>query len=986
MLIFGGFSANKISRYFNDLWLYDIKSEKWSQPLPAQTALDANGLPSLKRPWPGVPEARGAHASTFVGNKLIIFGGYGGTGFSRRDFADLHSLDMDTLEWEEIDMHGESPEARSGHQLLSVEDKQLYVMGGWNSSRQFDDVHIFDLATRTWSQPPHASGPDYWGTPRWNYSAVAVFAVPYWKIFVFGGNSGDLVEGKSPTGEYCNDVMVLECGSNQWVRPSVVGQIPAPRSDSPMAYNAAKGTMLLFGGWRHSWHGDLVVCEVAEVVGPPYSVSDIAPKIGPVTGGTLAELNGMGFKSANGDVTVRFACAKGFVNGSHGTVVNDKSIQVETPNYEEYGAVEVECRVAIGAKPLTNSTVHMIYFSVTSASQCLAYGPGLVRGCLAGVPTMIIIVAKDRNGSDRSCGMDEFSIRIQPPPRPEETANLEPPVIHMEGITPEFLILPDETDPSETKVQVELSDKNDGTYVAYFTPPVAGEYTVTIDFMGTFEGEAGPIRGSPFVMSAVDPSTYVELHPKEFQINEGETAPSHDQLEAINSIDGPLLTNDIAAKIKDIRDFSVKKKRGLAKNNPNKDVGPLIEVKEHLRSIEQRSDQLALTIDATRAALLGLKANGNQVDRLLDQLAKASTEWSEVLTEAPQTALRIVPQTQRFAAETSDLIDAYEVKIKQLDASFRESAVFKPGFDHEDAIKKLNQYEKEFADEMELLEQNAHLCDVFDFPEKINPAREQLAEMQRMVGRMRDVWDVSEDISCFVTDAKALLWRELVIEDLEDGSKAQNKKLSALHKTVKWCEAFKYTGKVLKDFINTIPLITMLRSNAMRPRHWLLLKNATGKDFVPPYEDEDMQLGGLLALNLHEYNESVEEISDQADKEEKIETNLEVLKQRWLSISFTAEFYKGTEVPMLKVGEDDWESLENDQLMVQGMMASRYIAQFEKDVKSWQQSLVNISDVYTTINEIQRTWSYLEPLFIHSDEVPLWPCLAHSFFSSHFLE
>ena len=28
-----------------------------------------------------------------------------------------------------------------------------------------------------------------------------------------------------------------------------------------------------------------------------------------------------------------------------------------------------------------------------------------------------------------------------------------------------------------------------------------------------------------------------------------------------------------------------------------------------------------------------------------------------------------------------------------------------------------------------------------------------------------------------------------------------------------------------------------------------------------------------------------------------------------------------------------------------------------------------VADVFTTINEIQRTWSYLEPLFIHSDEV-----------------
>ena len=975
MIVFGGFSANKISRYFNDLWLYDTKTEKWSQPLPAETVPDPSGMPSLKRPWPGLPEARGSHASAIVGqSKFMVFGGYGGAGFSRRDFADLHSLDMETMEWDEIQGLGEPPEARSGHQLLAVEDTQLYVMGGWNSSRQFDDVHIFDLETKCWSQPPMASGPDYWGPPRWNHAAVAVFAVPYWKIFVFGGNSGDLVDG-NPTGDYCNDIMVFECGTNQWVRPAIAGTTPFERSDSPMAYDPQKGTMLLFGGWRHSWYDDLCVCQVAEVVGPPYSLDDIAPKIGPVTGGTLAEITGMGFASARGDVTVRYACPKGFENGSNGVVVDDATIQFETPNYEKYGDVQVECRVAIGSKPLTNSVVHMTYFSVTAGSQCLAFGPGLSKACVAKIPTTIVIVAKDKHGSDRTCGMDEFSIRIEPPPQELDGLDFEAATAVDQQKDPEFVgvdfaILPEETDDGELKIHVELDDNNDGTYTANFTPPVPGEYKIFIEFMGTFDGEPGHVRGSPFRMQCLDVKDYVAKFPKDVATEEDEERlPTFEQLKFNNSIDGPILMNDIVAKIKEIREFSSKKKRGLSKGTSSNDVAPLIEVKEHLASVVERTDELALTIDATRAALLSLKQRGNQVDRLLDQLAKASTEWTEVLTEAPQTALRIVPQTQHFATETTDKITAYESKIADLDAAFRASKVFLSGLDHDDAMKLLDQYAKDFDTELGTLEANAHLCVVFEFPEKIDKARSILTEMQALVGRMRTVWGVAEDIHCFITDAKALLWRELVVEDLEDGTKFQTKKLSQLHKTTRWCDLYKDSGKKLKDFINTIPLISMLRSKAMRPRHWMLLKQATGKEFVPPYEDEDMQLGGLLALNLHEFQESVEEICDQATKEEKIETNLQTLKDRWSNVFFVAEWYKKTEVPLLKVQEDDWESLENDQLMVQGMMASRYIAQFEKDVKNWQQALVMISDVYTMINEIQRTWSYLEPLFIHSDEV-----------------
>ena len=57
--------------------------------------------------------------------------------------------------------------------------------------------------------------------------------------------------------------------------------------------------------------------------------------------------------------------------------------------------------------------------------------------------------------------------------------------------------------------------------------------------------------------------------------------PDQRALDEINSFDGPLLIADIVSKIKNIRDFAGKKKRGLAKLDPQNydDMGPLIEVR-----------------------------------------------------------------------------------------------------------------------------------------------------------------------------------------------------------------------------------------------------------------------------------------------------------------------------------------------------------------------------------------------------------------------
>ncbi len=157
----------------------------------------------FKRNWPDVPAPRGAHTATLVGSQMYIFGGYGGSGFARRDFNDINALDLDTWEWRAIECTGEIPDARSGHQGVAVKEN-IFVIGGWNSMLQFDNMYVLDTLTNVWSKPAQQNP---FGPPRWNFSAVSVFAVPYWKVFVFGGNSGDLNDGGNPQGEYLNDMV-----------------------------------------------------------------------------------------------------------------------------------------------------------------------------------------------------------------------------------------------------------------------------------------------------------------------------------------------------------------------------------------------------------------------------------------------------------------------------------------------------------------------------------------------------------------------------------------------------------------------------------------------------------------------------------------------------------------------------------------------------------------------------------------------------------
>lgn len=50
-------------------------------------------------------------------------------------------------------------------------------------------------------------------------------------------------------------------------------------------------------------------------------------------------------------------------------------------------------------------------------------------------------------------------------------------------------------------------------------------------------------------------------------------------------------------------------------------------------------------------------------------------------------------------------------------------------------------------------------------------------------------------------------------------------------------------------------------------------------------------------------------------------------------------------------------------------MANRYMNTFRDEILGWNKKLMNVADVNQIITEIQRTWAYLESLFIHSEEV-----------------
>ena len=234
------------------------------------------------------------------------------------------------------------------------------------------------------------------------------------------------------------------------------------------------------------------------------------------------------------------------------------------------------------------------------------------------------------------------------------------------------------------------------------------------------------------------------------------------------------------------------------------------------------------------------------------------------------------------------------------------------------------------------------------------------------------LWDLDNALDMAIAVAMDTRWGDLNTEELEETAKKLMQRCKKLPKPTKASSAFKALDKRCKEFQNSCPLITSLKTDCMKKRHWdELLEGAHATMEQTPLENPNIELSEIMALELHRpaVASVVEEATDKAVKEAKQEETLGVLEQTWAQAVWKATPYdKDASVPLLGMDEKDFEQLESDLLTLQSMVAGRYEF-FKVQSTAWQLALQNVGEVVAILSELQRMWSYLEPLFIGSDEV-----------------
>mmetsp|Transcript_28647 Transcript_28647/g.28289 ORF Transcript_28647/g.28289 Transcript_28647/m.28289 type:complete len:255 (+) Transcript_28647:353-1117(+) len=179
-----------------------------------------------------------------VGKKLYLFGGYDGY----RCFNDIDVLDLKAMTWLQPYIEGQIPMARNAHTMTAVGTK-LFLFGGHSGNKHLKDLHILDTEIMTWQEP------DIFGSPPKGLRGHTANLIGT-KIYLFGGYDG---RGRS------NDLYILDTECMTWAHPLEAEGSPAGRQRHTTCAIGNK-QLYVFGGFDgNKWLNDVFVLDVGKL-------------------------------------------------------------------------------------------------------------------------------------------------------------------------------------------------------------------------------------------------------------------------------------------------------------------------------------------------------------------------------------------------------------------------------------------------------------------------------------------------------------------------------------------------------------------------------------------------------------------------------------------------------------------------------------------------------------------------------------------------
>ncbi|PVV04132.1 hypothetical protein BB560_001375 [Smittium megazygosporum] len=338
------------------------------------------------------------------------------------------------------------------------------------------------------------------------------------------------------------------------------------------------------------------------------------------------------------------------------------------------------------------------------------------------------------------------------------------------------------------------------------------------------------------------------------------------------------------------------------------------------------------------------------------------SEWS-AFNEILKKKVKIIEEQisgLRFKISSED--KAINNKIQQLQEDWDNSKPSEGKIDPKMALDTLAQFEASMVSLTEEADKVGQAKVALGLPHSsqdlLKPYLEELVDLKTVWLSLSSIWSSVDELKDMPWVSVVPRKLRSILEGLQSNSKNMPDK-------VRQYAAFAYMVNYLQGLSKQITIISDLKSDAMRDRHWRKLFKELK---ILPKSQSELTLGYIWSFDLTKNESIIKDVIMTAQGEMGLEEFLKQVKETWTTYALDLVSYQGR-CRLIKGWDDLFNKCSEHLSALGSMKLSPYYKVFEEEAMSWEDKLTRVHLLFDVWIDVQRQWVYLEGIFNNSAEI-----------------
>eukprot|EP01133_Synstelium_polycarpum_P001082 gene1082-1226_t len=320
----------------------------------------------------------------------------------------------------------------------------------------------------------------------------------------------------------------------------------------------------------------------------------------------------------------------------------------------------------------------------------------------------------------------------------------------------------------------------------------------------------------------------------------------------------------------------------------------------------------------------------------------------------PQLQAKILAESKAIADRIKEFIDDWTAN-KPLAGSIKHSAALETIKIFEGRLVRVR------GDNERLSKAKAAL----DLEASTGGSDDRLAPVEEEMQDLKAVWVELSATWHEIDNMRDTAWSAVVPRKVRKSLEDTLTKLKNLPNRIRQYSAFDHAQNLIKALLKGNGIITDLHSEAIKERHWKVLKKRLNAN---NWILTELTLGSIWDADIVRNEQIFREVITAAQGEIALEEFLKQVREYWTGLELDLVNYQ-RKCKLIRGWDDLFSKLAEHLNSVAAMKMSPFYKVFEEEASAWDDKLNRVRTLLDVWIDVQRRWVYLEGIFSGSGDI-----------------